>query len=124
MRALVIDDEERYRHLLATVLRRLGFDVREAADARAGIGCLRDSPAVELVLVDWWMPGDNGLTVLEHVRGDERLRAAKVVMVTALDEAVAMSAAMVAGADAYLTKPFFEQELVAQLERLELRAAV
>jgi DNA-binding response OmpR family regulator len=120
MQALVIDDEVLYRRALAAILRRMGFQVDEAGDAQSGLARLASSPGYDVVLVDWRMPGSTGLGVVEQLRSEAHHARTRVIMVSGVDEGLAVSAALMAGADAYLIKPFPEAELTATLRALEL----
>jgi len=120
MQALVIDDQPVFRRAVSRMLKRMGFEVHEAVDGDHGLARISELGVVELVMVDWRMPGTSGLHVVEQIRSDGRYAATRVLMVTALDDVIAANAALVAGANAFLVKPFGEQDLVARLAQLEL----
>lgn len=120
MQALVIDDQPVFRRAVSRMLRRLGFEVHEAGDGDQGLARIGALQALDLVMVDWRMPGASGLHVVEQIRCDERYAATRVLMVTALDDVIAANAALVAGANAFMVKPFGEQDLVHRLAQLEL----
>jgi len=109
---LVVDDDARIRDLLSRYLTQQGFEVLLAEDGRAMARLmLRD--AVDLIVLDLMMPGDDGLTVCR------KLRAAKdqtpVIMLTAKGEDVDRIIGLEVGADDYLCKPFNPRELLARI---------
>ena len=120
MQAIVIDDQSTFRRAVVRLLRRYDFAIQEAADGATGLRELATRPDVDLVMVDWRMPDMGGLEVVTKIRSDRRFARTKVMMVTALDDGVAEDIAMVAGAHAFLNKPFTERALLAQLEHLGL----
>lgn len=72
----------------------------------------------DLVLLDVMMPGGSGIDVLRELRADPELASTKVVVVSAWSDPADSDAALAAGADAFLGKPFLVDELVAMVERL------
>lgn len=118
--ALVIDDMATFRRAVSRLLRRMGFMVVEACDGEAGLAELAVRPHVDLVMVDGRMPGMTGFELIGHLRRDPRFRDTKVLMASALDDTVAADLALVAGADAYLAKPFTESALAAKIDGVGL----
>jgi two-component system chemotaxis response regulator CheY len=115
--ALVIDDSDRFRLALASLLRRAGFDVLEAVEGAQGMAIAR-ATSVDLVITDIYMPGLGGLPTIEQLRhGDPRLT---IIAMSGADAPVLdlaqRSAAL--GADWFLTKPFDAAELFAVIRRL------
>jgi len=117
---LVIDDQATFRRAVSRILRRIGYVVHEAADGESGLAELAARPGMDLMLVDCRMPGISGLEVIAQLRRDRRIWNTKVIMVTALDDDVASELALMAGADAFLSKPFTEPALVALLDQVGL----
>lgn len=112
--ALVVDDDDRSRELLRLVLRRAGYRVLAAAEARAAIALL----AVErpgAVVADLLMPGMDGLEFCRWLRRQPALESVACVLLTGLDTREVREQARAAGADALLTKPFDRDELLAIL---------
>jgi two-component system chemotaxis response regulator CheY len=121
--AMVVDDSRAVRRLLAEALRELGYAVSEAENGRAALEALRARSApLELILTDWNMPEMNGLEFLKEVRRDASLRAVPVVMVTTETEMAQMAAALEAGANEYIMKPFTREILADKLRLAGLRA--
>jgi len=104
--------------ILARTLREVGYEVREAANGREALKAIAEEKnAVKLALVDWNMPEINGLELLKQIRANQELNSLKVIMVTTETELDQMTAALEAGADEYVMKPFTKDIL---LEKLEL----
>lgn len=110
-RLLVIDDEVQIRRLLRVTLEPAGYDVREADTGQLG---LAEAAALhpEGVLLDLGLPDIDGLTVLRRLR---EWTTVPVLVLTVRDGEDDKIAALDAGADDYLTKPFSGRELLARL---------
>jgi CheY-like chemotaxis protein len=111
---LVIDDDPDYREAVRMILESKGVPVIEAADGAAALALLdHEASRVNLVLLDYWMPGMSALACANGIRA--RLGAdadAEIILVTAASDAAARAAEL--GIKTYLSKPFgFER-----LERL------
>jgi DNA-binding response OmpR family regulator len=117
-RILVIEDDDNIRELISELLRRIGYDVEQAAGGRAGLRALHASPP-DLVLLDVSMPEFDGWQTLERIRD---LSDVPVIMLTGHDAELDRVRGLQAGADDYVTKPFGRQELVARVHALLRRA--
>ncbi|MGA3260632.1 MAG: response regulator [Bryobacteraceae bacterium] len=116
-KALVVDDSRAVRMILARTLKELGFEVREAANGREALEVIEtEKTAVSLVLADWNMPEINGLELLKQLRQKPELSSLVVVMVTTETELDQMAAALEAGANEYVMKPFTKDILVEKLQ--------
>ena len=116
-KALVVDDSRAVRMILARTLKELGFEVREAANGREALEVIEtEKTAVSLVLADWNMPEINGLELLKRLRQKPELASLVVVMVTTETELDQMAAALEAGANEYVMKPFTKDILVEKLQ--------
>ena len=116
-KALVVDDSRAVRMILARTLKELGFEVREAANGREALEVMEvEGTAVSLVLADWNMPEVNGFELLQQLRQNSELSSLVVVMVTTETELDQMAAALEAGANEYVMKPFTRDILVEKLE--------
>jgi two-component system chemotaxis response regulator CheY len=124
MHALVVDDSRVMRRVVGRIVSTLGFDVLEAGNGREALEQVAaHGDAIWVALVDWNMPEMDGLEFVRRVRalpGNEDLL---VMMVTAQTGAEEMRAALDAGADEYLMKPFNEEHLRAKLALLGVEAA-
>ncbi|HZV65705.1 MAG TPA: ATP-binding protein, partial [Telluria sp.] len=118
---LVVDDNADCRQLLRGLLAPLGFRVTEAAGAAEAMAALTAGGA-ELVLLDWRMPGMDGLALARWVRAQPGLAQPRVVMLTASAFEEERREALAAGADDFLRKPVEYDKLLAVLEQqLQLR---
>jgi two-component system chemotaxis response regulator CheY len=120
MLALVIDDSRTVRLIIGKILREVGIDVVEAADGREALERMTEHPDVELVLVDWNMPGMNGLEYLRAVRSQPDYNQLRIMMVTSETEQDQVLRALDAGANEYLMKPFTKEVLIAKLSLLDI----
>ncbi len=122
-RILVVDDEEEIADSLAEFLaRKEGFRVDIVHDGQQAIDFLNKSidqaTDVDLVLLDMRMPGISGLDVLDWIRGHSDLRYTRVVLLTAAASNDEKVQALSAGADDYITKPYYMQELLARVKTI------
>jgi DNA-binding NtrC family response regulator len=107
-RVLVVDDEEHYRSALERILKRVGYQVLAARDARAAIAIVASQP-VDLVLCDYKMPGINGLEVIRQIH--ELAPDLPCIVVTGYSTPETSIEALRAGAHWYLEKPFEHEQL-------------
>jgi two-component system KDP operon response regulator KdpE len=114
--ALVIDDEPQIRRLLRVTLEANGYQVVEAASGEEGLVQAAQCRA-NVVLLDLGLPDMDGLTVLKRLR---EWSAVPVLILSVRDRENEKAAALDAGADDYVTKPFGTEELLARL-RVALR---
>jgi two-component system, OmpR family, copper resistance phosphate regulon response regulator CusR len=114
-RILVIEDEANIADYLVTGLREEGYAVDHAADGVVGWDRLQGH-SWDLVLLDWWLPGQDGLTLLRRFR--ERDRRTPVLLLTARDQVPYRVLGLDSGADDYLCKPFDFDELLARVRVL------
>lgn len=112
---LIVEDEPSIRQLLHTALSREGFKVLEAANtALADAHIANGLPA--LVLLDWMMPGESGISYVRRLRRDDLTRDLTVILLTARDGEADVINGLDAGADDYITKPFSPRELVSRVK--------
>ena len=117
---LIIEDEPGLVTTLRDRLRGNGYEVMAARDGDTGLEmAMRES--VDLILLDLMLPGQNGLTVCEKIRGAGS--TTPILMLTARRQTKDKVAGLKAGGDDYLTKPFQMSELLARVEALLRRAA-
>ena len=118
--ALVVDDAKVVRLLLEDILKDLGYQVCQASNGSEALDMLRQNPQVSLALVDWNMPKMNGLDLVKAIRADLRYSSITLVMVTSEADVAHITAALEAGADDYVMKPFTEQVIAEKLLLLGL----
>lgn len=120
-KALVIDDEVDLREQVNYILEKGGFEVLLAGDGRAGLDlAVKHRP--DVVILDILLPEMDGLEVCRRIRGDERIGAMPVIMVTAKADETDIVLGLEMGADDYLVKPFSPRELVARVKSLLRRS--
>lgn len=113
---LVVDDDPGVRELCSMVLTNEGFEVLQAEDAAVGIQLARNE-APDLVLLDWMLPGLDGMDALRALKGSSKTRQIPIVMLTALDGLPQITMATFSGADGYVTKPFEVDDLLSLIRR-------
>ncbi len=119
-KALVVDDSRAIRMILAKTLGSLGYSVTPAANGKEALEALTKEPSVSLALVDWNMPVMNGLEFVKALRADEKYSSTRVMMVTTETEFEQINAALEAGANDYVMKPFTEELIVERLQAMDL----
>ena len=112
---LVVEDEEKTRASVTEGFEIEGWKVRSAADGENALALL-NSETFDLLVLDWMLPGADGLEVLRHARA--RGKQMPVLMLTVRDSVQDRVAGLEAGADDYLTKPFAFAELLARSRAL------
>jgi len=122
VRALLADDDEFMRALLDLVLREAGHEVQAVADGVAAWEAFAAAPP-PLVVLDWEMPGLDGLEVCRRIRAAGPGRTTFVLVVTARDASEALATMLDAGADDYVAKPVSPEGLRARLVIVERRVA-
>jgi two-component system phosphate regulon response regulator PhoB len=123
-RILVVEDHPDMHRFYDALLRGLGrktpleyFLARDVPEARR----LLKHQAVDLIILDWMLPGTSGLDLLREVRGEPAHRDVLVIVVTAKGLAKDCAEALDAGADDYLPKPFSPEVLLARMRSLARR---
>ena len=115
IRILAIEDEKPIADFLIRGLTEEGYQVEHASDGQSGWLALQQQ-TWDLVLLDWWLPGEDGINLLKRFR--TRNRTTPVLFLTARDGINERVNGLDAGADDYLTKPFAFEELLARIRAL------
>ena len=111
---LVVDDSKVIRKVARHILETLDFEVREACDGQEALdACLAAAP--DVILLDWNMPVMSGMDFLRALRGSEMTERPKVVFCTTENGTAYIRAAIEAGADEYVMKPFDRDTLESKL---------
>ena len=118
IRVLVVEDEATIADFLIRGLREEGYAVEHAADGGTAWHWLRSSEW-DLIVLDWWLPDQDGLTLLQRFR--QIGRQTPVLFLTARDAVSDRVRGLDAGADDYLAKPFAFEELLARIRALVRR---
>lgn len=121
-RILIVEDEAAIAELIAVNLRHNGFQPVWAIDAETAQREL-DEVLPDVILLDWMLPGESGLTLAKRWRSSSRSKAIPILMLTARVDEADRVAGLDAGADDYIVKPFSPRELLARI-RAVLRRRV
>ena len=111
---LVIEDEPAIQELIAVNLEHAGYRTMQAKSAEQAASLMRQT-LPDLILLDWMLPGQSGVSLAKSLRQDERTRQVPIIMLTARSEEDAKITGLEAGADDYVTKPFSPRELLARI---------
>lgn len=109
-KVLVVEDSFTVRELQRSILEAAGYRVETAHDGRHALERLAADPEIELVVTDLEMPEMDGLTLTRTIRDDPARSELPVVIVTSRSSDEDRAAGLAAGADAYMTKPSFDQQ--------------
>jgi two-component system KDP operon response regulator KdpE len=110
-RVLVVDDESQIRRALATNLKARGYDIEMAATGEEALAKAGDQPP-DVVILDIGLPGIDGVSVVRALRN---WSSSPIIMLSVRESEADKVAALDAGADDYVTKPFGMDELLARL---------
>jgi two-component system phosphate regulon response regulator PhoB len=119
---LVVEDESAIAELIAVNLRHNGFRPRWAMDSESAQREI-DAAVPDLILLDWMLPGESGLTLAKRWRTDARTKDTPIIMLTARGDEADRVAGLDAGADDYIVKPFSTKELLARVRAVLRRRA-
>jgi len=117
MRILIAEDDPSFRSLMEAKLAAWGYEVVVAENGNAALQILQADDPPRLALLDWMMPGLEGVEVCRIVRGKKEEPYTYIILLTGQQSDEDLVTGMEAGADDYITKPFKHNEL-----RLRLRA--
>jgi len=116
MKLLVVDDSSVTRKVIKAAADMLEIETLEAQDGIEGLEKLSENyEEIDLVLLDWNMPEKSGYDVLVEIKADEKYKKIPVMMVTTEGQQSSIVAAVRAGADNYLVKPFAIEELESKI---------
>jgi diguanylate cyclase (GGDEF)-like protein len=115
MKILIADDESVSRRMLQGMLEKWGYDVIAVQNGDEAWGQLKLVDAPRLALLDWMMPGQNGVDVCRALRKQRPEPYTYILLLTAKDAKESVVEGLESGADDYLTKPFNPQELKARI---------
>jgi diguanylate cyclase (GGDEF)-like protein len=115
MKILIADDEPVSRRMLQGLLVKWGYEVVLAEDGNAAWEVLKSPGAPRMALLDWMMPGQNGIDVCRKMRKQRPAPYTYILLITAKDAKESVVEGLESGADDYLTKPYHTQELRARI---------
>lgn len=116
-RIIVIDDDADIVRLVAIRLARVGHEVDEYYDGKSGLEAIR-STKPDLAVVDWMMPGLDGIAVAQAVRADAAVSDLPLLLLTARSDPAEHDYACAQGFSAVVTKPFTKAELLTAIGEL------
>ncbi|RDI64650.1 response regulator transcription factor [Nocardia pseudobrasiliensis] len=116
---MIVEDGERVRWALRLAMEGEGYSVAEAEKAEAALRHLRDHGAPDVMIVDLMLGGMDGFSCIREVRRDHDV---PIIVVSARDDTHDVVAALEAGADDYVRKPFQVKEITARMRALRRRA--
>jgi len=116
MRILIAEDDLVSRKMLDATLARWGYEVVITCDGEAAWQALQQADAPRIAILDWMMPGLDGVDVCRRVRARESGDPAYILLLTAKGNKADIVSGLEAGADDYIVKPFDREELRARLQ--------
>jgi len=116
MKILVAEDNHFYRRMLEATLSEWGYQVLAAEEGLAAWQVLQQKDAPKLAILDWMMPGLDGLELCRKVRALSRPEPTYIILLTAKGGRENIIAGLEGGADDYISKPFDREELHARLQ--------
>jgi DNA-binding response OmpR family regulator len=111
MRAVIADDDRGTATIVTNLLKRSNLEVAVAHDGNAAWELLTAAPPPAIAIVDWMMPGVDGLELCRRIKREPSLVNTHVILLTAKNDQEDVVAALQAGADDYIVKPFKLEEL-------------
>ena len=118
MQILVVDDFSTMRRIVKNILRQLGFNnIVEADDGTTAMAKI-NSEKIDFVITDWNMPKMTGMELLKEIRANEKLKTIPVLMVTAEALQENIIAAVKAGVNNYVVKPFDAKTLGEKINKI------
>lgn len=121
-RILIVEDEAPIAELISVNLRHNGFQPVWAMDSESAQREL-DEILPDVILLDWMLPGESGVSLARSWRQHERTKAIPILMLTARSDESDKVQGLDAGADDYITKPFSTKELLARIRAVLRRRA-
>ena len=109
---LIVEDEPKISHLLRDYLQQAGYETRESLNYDQ-IQCWVEQEEINLILLDWMLPGMSGLEICQQLR---TISNVPILMITARVEEIDRLKGLDSGADDYICKPFSPREVVARVK--------
>lgn len=116
MKVLIAEDEFVSRTILEAILTKWGFEVVVTNDGESALAAMKEPDAPQLALLDWMMPGLDGLAVCQALRKLKRRDTVYLILLTSKSERGDMVQGLEAGADDYIVKPYNKEELHARVQ--------
>ncbi len=115
MKILIAEDDLTSRRILETVLSKWGFDVISVDNGNDAVNRLLEAKTPKLCLLDWIMPGKDGVEVCSIIRNQENPVAHYIILLTSKAEKHDITKGLDSGADDYIIKPYDKNELKARI---------
>ena len=112
---LLVEDDAAIRDMITFSLRQAGFTCEALKDGESGLEWLKNQQP-DMILLDWMLPGIDGIEFIRRLRANEFLASIPVIMLTAKGESEDMVKGLSVGADDYINKPFSLPELIARIK--------
>jgi two-component system chemotaxis response regulator CheY len=118
LKILAVDNSATMRRIIVNTLKRAGYsDITEASDGKDALAKLKAEP-FQFVITDWDMPEMDGLTFVSHLRSSAKYKDIPVLMVTNRSVKEDIVAAMRAGVNSYIVKPFAPDTLHEKIQQV------
>ncbi len=118
-----VEDDASIRELVVYTLQSTGFEAQGMSDAQSFYDALKVT-LPELVILDIMLPGEDGLSILKHIRGSEKTKDIPVIVASAKGTEYDKVIGLDIGADDYIPKPFGMMELVSRVRAVLRRSAL
>jgi len=119
---LIVEDEDAILELIALNLHQSGFNPLRAVSAEIADNLVKNT-LPDLIVLDWMLPGMNGINFAKRLRANSDTRKIPIIMLTAKSEEDNKILGLNSGIDDYLTKPFSPKELIARINALLRRSS-
>jgi sigma-B regulation protein RsbU (phosphoserine phosphatase) len=116
MKVLIADDDMVSRRLLSAALVKWGYEVVTCSNGLEAYQALLAEEAPRLAILDWLMPGKDGVQLCQEIRQRLPLKPTYVILLTARGDSEDIITGLQSGADDYVTKPFYPEELQARVQ--------
>ncbi|MEA2029972.1 MAG: response regulator transcription factor [candidate division Zixibacteria bacterium] len=115
MKILIAEDDAFSRKVLEAILKKADHEVVSCNDGETAIEAYKQDSSFEIAILDWMMPGKDGLEVCEAIKSNKDNPLTYVIMLTAKSSAKELAQALDSGADDFVSKPFNAIELNARI---------
>lgn len=118
-KVLIVDDSRAIRSILSRIFLAQQYEVLQAENGAIALQVLKESTGIDLICVDCNMPGMSGIEMTRRLRGMPRFYCTPVMMITTETHGMIMDAAMQAGINEYVMKPFNSDVILSKLRILD-----